>query len=123
RTRPPGTLLPRNATDRCRSDRRLTSRNRCDDAVACTKLAFVVRDWIDRNVLALAREMRLSHLPPLMVSVAGGISGLPAIVGTFFVKERLGLSAEFLAALGFWAGLPWALKMPLRHLVYLFLKR
>src|SRR2546428_13397822 len=52
-----------------------------------------------------------------MVYVAAGISGLTGIVGTFFVKERLGLSAEFLAALGFWAGLPWALKVPLGHLV------
>jgi hypothetical protein len=73
--------------------------------------------WIDRNVLELGREMRLSYLPPLMVYVAAGISGLTAIVGTFFVKEYLGLSAAFLAALGFWAGLPWALKMPLGHLV------
>ncbi|RIK98912.1 MAG: hypothetical protein DCC72_00985 [Burkholderiales bacterium] len=73
--------------------------------------------WFDRNVLALARDMRVSYLPPLMVYVAAGISGLTAIVGTFFVKEYLGLSAEFLAALGFWAGLPWALKMPLGHLV------
>jgi len=61
--------------------------------------------------------MRLSYLPPLMVYVAAGISGITAIVGTFFVKEYLGLSAEFLAALGFWAGLPWVLKMPLGHLV------
>jgi len=75
------------------------------------------RHWIDRNVLALGREMRLSYLPPLMVYVAAGISGLTGIVGIFFVKERLGLSAEFLAALGFWAGLPWALKVPLGHLV------
>lgn len=73
--------------------------------------------WLDRNVLALARDMHVSYLPPLMVYVAAGISGLTAIVGTFFVKEYLGLSAEFLAALGFWAGLPWALKMPLGHLV------
>jgi BT1 family len=73
--------------------------------------------WIDRNFLELGREMRLSYLPPLMVYVAAGISGLTAIVGTFFVKEYLGLSAEFLAALGFWAGLPWVLKMPLGHLV------
>lgn len=56
--------------------------------------------------------MRLSYLPPLMVYVAAGISGLTAIVGTFYVKERLGLSAEFLAILGFWMMLPWALKMP-----------
>jgi hypothetical protein len=61
--------------------------------------------------------MRLSYLPPLMVYMAAGVSGLTGIVGTFFVKEYLGLSAEFLAALGFWAGIPWALKMPLGHLV------
>ncbi|HRO58600.1 MAG TPA: hypothetical protein PK177_05455 [Burkholderiaceae bacterium] len=70
-----------------------------------------------RAVQSLGREMRLSYLPPLMVYLAAGVSGLTAIVGTFFVKDYLGLSAEFLAALGFWAGLPWALKMPLGHLV------
>ena len=73
--------------------------------------------WIDRNILSLAREMRLSYLPPLMVYVAYGISALTGIVGTFFVKDYLGLSASFLAALGFWAGIPWALKMPIGHLV------
>jgi MFS family permease len=73
--------------------------------------------WIDTNILSLGREMRLSFLPPLMVYVAYGISGLTGIVGTFFVKDYLGLSAAFLAALGFWAGMPWALKMPLGHLV------
>ena len=73
--------------------------------------------WIDVNILSLGRELRLSYLPPLMVYVAYGISGLTGIVGTFFVKEYLGLSAAFLAALLFWAGIPWALKMPLGHLV------
>lgn len=73
--------------------------------------------WIDANILELGREMRLTYLPPLMVYVAFGVSGLTGIVGTFFVKDYLGLSAEFLAALGFWAGIPWALKMPLGHLV------
>jgi len=73
--------------------------------------------WIDVNILSLGRELRLSYLPPLMVYVAYGISGLTGIVGTFFVKDYLGLSAAFLAALGFWAGIPWALKMPLGHLV------
>jgi MFS family permease len=73
--------------------------------------------WIDRNIFELGREMRLSYLPPLMVYVAAGISGLTGIVGTFFVKDYLGLSAAFLAALGFWAGIPWALKMPVGHLV------
>jgi len=73
--------------------------------------------WIDRNILELGRELRLSYLPPLMVYCAAGVSGLTGIVGTFFVKDYLGLSAAFLAALGFWAGIPWALKMPIGHLV------
>ena len=73
--------------------------------------------WFERNILELGRELRLSYLPPLMVYAAAGISGLTGIVGTFFVKDYLGLSAEFLAMLGFWAGIPWTLKMPLGHLV------
>ncbi len=73
--------------------------------------------WIDDNILELGRELRWSYLPPLMVYMAAGISGLTGIVGTFFVKDYLGLSAAFLAALGFWAGIPWALKMPIGHLV------
>lgn len=76
--------------------------------------------WVDVNILALGRELRLSYLPPLMVYLAYGISGLTSIVGTFFVKEYLGLSAAFLAALGFWAGIPFVLKMPIGHLVDLF---
>src|SRR3970282_1036822 len=73
--------------------------------------------WIDANILALGREMRFSYLPPLMVYVAAGVSGLTGIVGTFFVKDYLGLSAAFLASLAFWANIPWALKMPIGHLV------
>ncbi len=72
---------------------------------------------IKHNILALGRELRLSYLPPLMVYCAAGVSGLTGIVGTFFVKDYLGLSAAFLAALGFWAYIPWALKMPIGHLV------
>src|SRR3970040_465481 len=66
---------------------------------------------------SLARSFRFSFLPPLMVYLAAGISGLTGIVGVFFVKDYLGLSAEFLAALGFWAAIPGAPKMPLGHLV------
>ena len=61
--------------------------------------------------------MRWSYLPPLMVYLAAGVSGLTAIVGTFFVKNHLGLSAEFLAALGFWLGIPYTIKMPIGHVV------
>lgn len=80
-------------------------------------MANPVYHWIDHNILSLGRDMRLSYLPPLMVYLAYGISGLTGIVGTFFVKDYLGLSASLLAALGFWAGIPWALKMPIGHTV------
>ncbi|MGJ0483273.1 MAG: hypothetical protein ACR65R_01910 [Methylomicrobium sp.] len=83
---------------------------------AASIIAFL-RKWLDRNVIDLGRQMRISYVPPLMVYLAAGVSGLTGIVGTFFVKEYLGLSAEFLAGLGFWAMLPWALKMPVGHLV------
>ncbi len=73
--------------------------------------------WFDATVLDLGRQLRWSYLPPLLVYLAAGVSGLTAIVGTFFIKEYLGLSAAFLAGLAFWAGIPWALKMPLGHLV------
>ena len=73
--------------------------------------------WLDETLLDLGRQFRLSYLPPLMVYLAAGISGFTAVVGTFFVKEYLGLSAAFLAGLAFWAGIPWALKMPLGHMV------
>ena len=73
--------------------------------------------WFDRVILELGREFRLSYLPPLMVYFAYGVAGLTSIVGTFFVKDYLGLSAAFLAALAFWINVPWALKMPIGHLV------
>ncbi len=73
--------------------------------------------WIDDTFLDLGRQFRLTYLPPLMVYLAAGVSGLTSIVGTFFIKEYLDLSAAFLAGLAFWAGIPWTLKMPLGHLV------
>ncbi|MBC7131889.1 MAG: hypothetical protein H5U16_02130 [Roseovarius sp.] len=76
-----------------------------------------IGEWLDAVVFDLGRQMRWTFLPPLMVYFAAGFSGLTMIVGTFFVKEYLDLSAAFLAGLAFWAGLPWALKMPLGHLV------
>ncbi|MFC3118056.1 hypothetical protein ACFOHS_06600 [Jhaorihella thermophila] len=81
-----------------------------------TTAARIRKVWSD-VVLDLGRQFRWSFLPPLMVYFAAGASGLTAIVGTFFVKEYLDVSPAFLAGLAFWAGLPWALKMPVGHLV------
>jgi len=82
-----------------------------------------VWQWFSMDFLGIVREMRLSYLPPLMVYLAAGVSGFTGIIESFFVKDQLGLSAAFLAGLGFWAGLPWALKMPIGHLVDLFWQR
>ncbi len=82
-----------------------------------------VLKFLDSTFLDLVREFKWTYLPPLMVYMAAGISGLTGIVGTFFVKDYLNLSAAFLAGLGFWAGIPWALKMPLGHLVDLIWER
>ncbi len=75
------------------------------------------KTWFDAIVLDLIRQLRWSFLPPLMVYFAFGFSILTTLVGTFFVKEYLDLSAAYIAGLAFWAGIPWALKMPLGHLV------
>jgi hypothetical protein len=83
-------------------------------------IASRLRRWFFQDFLGIIREMRLSYVPPLMVYFAAGISGFTGIVESFYVKQELGLSAAFLAGLGFWAGLPWALKMPIGHLVDLF---
>lgn len=79
--------------------------------------------YFHHALIDLPRQMRWRYLPPLMVYLAAGISGLTSIVGTFFIKDYLDLSAAFLAGLGFWVGLPWALKMPLGHLVDLIWTR
>ena len=88
-------------------------------APAAGPLGIGARLWnlFDRVILSLGRELRVTFLPPLMVYIAYGIQGITSIAGTFFVKEYLDLSAEWLAAVGFWAGLPWVLKMPVGHVV------
>ncbi len=86
-------------------------------------LAARLRRYIFQDFLGIIQEMRLSYVPPLMVYFAAGISGFTGIVESFYVKDELGLSAAFLAGLGFWAGLPWALKMPFGHMVDLFWRR
>jgi len=83
-------------------------------------LVSAIRQWLSHDFIGVFREFRWSYLPPLMVYFAAGVSGFTGIIESFFVKEELGLTAAFLANLGFWAGLPWALKMPLGHLVDLY---
>jgi len=79
--------------------------------------------FFDATLIDLLRQLKWSYIPPLMIYVAAGISSLTGIVGIFFIKDYLSLSASFLAGLGFWVGIPWALKMPLGHLVDLIWKQ
>jgi len=85
-----------------------------------TTLSRKLANWFRHDLFGLVREIRFSYLPPLMVYFAAGVSGFTGIVESFYVKQELGLSAAFLAGLGFWVGLPWALKMPVGHLVDIF---
>lgn len=80
------------------------------------------RSWFQRVVIDLAQQMRWSFLPPLMVYFAAGVSGLTSVVGAFYLKDYLDLSAQFIAGLTFWAGLPWILKLPMGHVIDLFWK-
>jgi hypothetical protein len=89
----------------------------CSQGTEDPMKANPIGHWFEVTVLDLLRQLRWSYLPPLMVYFAAGVSGLTAIVGAFFVKDYLDLSAAFLAGLSFWAGLPWVLKMPIGHLV------
>ncbi|MDP1629623.1 MAG: hypothetical protein Q8L57_03320 [bacterium] len=63
------------------------------------------------------KSVKISYLPPLMVYFAAGVSGLTGVVESFFVTKVLGLEANFLAVLLYWAGIWWAFKMPIGHLV------
>ncbi|CAK0741671.1 BT1 family protein [Gammaproteobacteria bacterium] len=79
-----------------------------------------ISNWIDSNFLKLGSKLQISYLPPLMIYFSAGIAGLTGIAGTFFVKDNLGLSAQFLAGLEFWITIPWTLKIVIGNFVDLF---
>ncbi|HEX6978243.1 MAG TPA: hypothetical protein VF342_02995 [Alphaproteobacteria bacterium] len=69
------------------------------------------------TVVAPVRAMRLRYLPLLMVYFAYGASGFSAVAESFWVKEKLALSAEALVALGVWLTVPWTIKVVFGQLV------
>ncbi len=82
-----------------------------------------VKKRFSHDLADLQRSWQWSYLPPMMIYFAAGIEGFSGIAGTFFVKEQLDLSAEFLASLAFWSAMPYVIKMPLGHLVDLLWRR
>jgi hypothetical protein len=112
----PVRCAPKNAELLLRGWQTIRDTGRCTGLVFKAATAGIGR-WFSATFVDLGRQLRWSYVPPLMVYLAAGISNLTAIVGTFLVKDHLGLSAAFLAGPAFWARIPWALKMPLGHLV------
>ncbi|MDC0651820.1 hypothetical protein OAP55_01035 [Alphaproteobacteria bacterium] len=68
-------------------------------------------------------KFKWAYVPPLLIYLSAGVSGITSIVGIFFLKDYLNISAAFIASIGFWAGIPWALKMPIGFLVDKFWDR
>ena len=62
-----------------------------------------MKAWFDRVILSLAREMRWSYLPPLMVYLAAGICYVALFVNllrwNFFAIVLLAATGAALAAL------------------------
>ena len=87
------------------------------------KKSIIYKSFFKPIFIDLKNQFKISFIPPLLIYLAAGVSSLTGIVGVFFIKDYLNLSAAFLAGLGFWAGIPWALKMPLGHLVDLIWKQ
>ncbi len=81
------------------------------------KNSLIYNFFLKPVFIDLKQHFKISFLPPLLIYLAAGVSSLTGIVGIFFIKDYLNLSAAFLAGLGFWAGIPWAIKMPLGHIV------
>lgn len=63
------------------------------------------------NLLEPIKAMRLRYLPLLMIYFAYGCSTFSGIGETFFIKERMDLSATALLMIGVWVSLPWNIKM------------
>ena len=69
------------------------------------------------NLIQPIKAMRRRYLPLLMIYFAYGCATFSGIGESFFVKERLGLSAEALMMIAVWLTLPWNIKMIFGQLV------
>jgi MFS family permease len=70
-----------------------------------------------KRLMAPLRTMRWRYLPLLMINFATGASALSGVAETFFIKDRLALSAEALVAILVWVQVPWSIKPVFGQLV------
>ena len=62
-------------------------------------------------VIAPIKACRLRYIPLMAIYFAYGASSFSGIAESFFVKERLSLSAHELMMVSVWLSLPWTVKM------------
>jgi hypothetical protein len=63
------------------------------------------------RLAGLAGGFRIAYLPILITYFAYGASGVTGIALLYFQKDMLRLAPADVAAIGFWLGLPWSMKM------------
>jgi len=63
------------------------------------------------RIKSLFGSFRLAYLPVLLTYFAYGASAIIGIAVIFFQKNTLSLTPAEVAAVGFWVGLPWGMKM------------
>jgi len=68
-------------------------------------------------IMTPIRAIRMRYVPLLLIYFAYGASGFIGIAESFWVKEKLTLSAEDLVALSVWLMVPWTIKMIFGQLV------
>ena len=60
---------------------------------------------------ASLKTLKAAYLPVLITYFAYGASGITSLAALFFQKEALGVTPAEAAAIAFWVGLPWSMKM------------
>ena len=62
-------------------------------------------------MLASFKTLQAAYLPVLITYFAYGASGITSVAALYFQKDALGITPAEAAAIAFWVGLPWSMKM------------
>jgi len=73
--------------------------------------------YLLKPIINLFKAATWPMVAPMAVYFSAGVSAFTGIIEGFFVKESLTITVVGLASLGFWAGLPWALKMAVGEMI------
>jgi hypothetical protein len=62
-------------------------------------------------MLVSFKTLKVAYLPVLITYFAYGASGITSVAALYFQKDALGITPAEAAAIAFWVGLPWSMKM------------